>query len=231
MLCPTSQGASDEGPELARTLAVAGVSQRACAPAEPALKWRLNVLSFQKGEGELPWHEFHYRLYQNRNRFAISLSDVEWDIQREYETSLETLLPIKHDLARTDALIDKIVYRLYGLTDEEIELIERPQYEQALAEAKSQVVADEKIKDDEDKIEKIAEGILPAAKRFFERVEPANVEALLDRELPAWRTLPPDAPIFLITGDYLSRPSGSLRKLGDIRALSPKGTRIFLSQV
>jgi len=101
-----------------------------------------------------------------------------------------------------DALIDKIVYRLYGLTDEEIELIERPQYEQALADAKSQVVADEKIKDGEDKIEKIAEGILPAAKRFFERVEPASVEALLDRELPAWRMLPPDAPIFLITGDY-----------------------------
>ena len=157
---------------------------------------------YQKGEDELPWHEFHYRLYQNRNRFTVSLSDVEGDIHREYETSLETLLPIKRDLTRTDALIDKIVYRLYGLTDEEIERIERPQYEQALADAKSQVVADEKITDDEDKIEKIAEGILPAAKRFFERVEPANVEALLDRELPAWRTLPPDAPIFLITGDY-----------------------------
>jgi hypothetical protein len=157
---------------------------------------------YQKDEDELPWHEFHYRLYQNRNRFAVSLSDVEGDIQREYETSLESLLPIKRDLAHTDALIDKIVYRLYGLTDEEIELIERPQYEQALVAAKSQVVADEKIKDDEDKIEKIAEGILPAAKRFFERVEPASVEALLDRELPAWRMLPPDAPIFLITGDY-----------------------------
>jgi len=87
---------------------------------------------YQKGESELPWREFHYRLYQNRNRFAVSLSDVEGEIQREYENSLETLIPIKHDLARTDALIDKIVYRLYGLTDEEIELIERPQYEQAL---------------------------------------------------------------------------------------------------
>jgi hypothetical protein len=157
---------------------------------------------YQKGEGELPWHEFHYRLYQNRNRFAISLSDVEGEIQREYEKSLETLIPIKRDLARTDALIDKIVYRLYGLTDDEIELIERPQYEQALADAKAQVGADEEIKDDEEKIEKIAAGILPAAKRFFERVEPASVEAMLDSELPNWRSLPPDAPTFLLTGDY-----------------------------
>ena len=157
---------------------------------------------YQKGEGELPWREFHYRLYQNRNRFAVSLSDVEGEIQREYEKSLETLIPIKRDLARTDALIDKIVYRLYGLTDEEIELIERPQYEQALADAKAQVVADEEIKDDEEKIEKIAEGILPAAKRFFERVEPTSVEAMLDSELPNWRSLPPDAPTFLLTGDY-----------------------------
>jgi len=127
---------------------------------------------------------------------------VEGEIQREYEKSLETLLPIKRDLARTDALIDKIVYRLYELTDEEIELIERPQYEQALANAKAQVVADEEIKDDEEKIEKIAEGILPAAKRFFERVEPKSVEAMLDSELPTWRSLPPDAPTFLLTGDY-----------------------------
>src|SRR5262249_24723693 len=78
---------------------------------------------YQKGEGELTWRNSHYRLYQNRDRFAVSLSDVEGEIQREYEKSVETLIPIKRDLARTDALIDKIVYRLYGLTDEEIELI------------------------------------------------------------------------------------------------------------
>jgi hypothetical protein len=154
---------------------------------------------YHRGEDETPWGEFQYRLYQNRNRFGVSLSDVEGEIQREYEESLATLIPIKRELARSDALIDKIVYRLYRLTDEEIELIERPQYEQALTDAKAQVVADEAITDDE---EKIAAGILPAARRFFERVEPTPDEDLLDSELPNWRDLPPEAPTFLLTGDY-----------------------------
>ena len=186
---------------------------------------------YQKGEAELPWREFYYRLYQNHNRFAVSLSQVDGEIQHEYEQSLATLLPIKRDLARTDALIDKIVYRLYGLTDEEIELIERPQYEQALTDAKAQVVADEAITDDEEKIEKIAEGILPAARRFFERVEPTAVEELLDSELPNWRGLPPEAPTFLLTGDY------NLRTLPDHMDFSTsvipytKAVEVVLSQL
>lgn len=157
---------------------------------------------YQKGEREQPWREFFYRLHQNRTRFAVSLSDAEGEIEREYERSLATLLPIKRELARTDTLIDKIVYRLYGLTDAEIELIERPRYEQELADAKAQVVADEQITDDEARIDKIAENILPAVERFFERVEPKSDEDTLDRDLPSWRALPPAAPTFLLTGDY-----------------------------
>lgn len=170
---------------------------------------------YQKGAAETSWQDFYYRLHQNRNRFGVSLSDVDGEIQREYEKSLETLIPIKRNLARTDALIDKIVYRLYGLTDAEIELIERPQYEQALTEAKAQAIADETITGDteeektEQVIEKIAEAILPAAQRFFERIEPRDVEATLDGDLPNWRTLPPDAPTFMLTGDY------NLRSLPD----------------
>ncbi|MBK9713561.1 MAG: hypothetical protein IPO81_20015 [Kouleothrix sp.] len=157
---------------------------------------------YQKGEREQPWREFYYRLHQNRSRFAVALGDVEGEIEREYERSLAALLPIKRELARTDTLIDKIVYRLYGLTDAEIELIERPQYEQALTDAKAQVVADAQITDDEVKIDKIAENILPAAERYFERVKPISDEDTLDRDLPNWRALPPAAPTFLLTGDY-----------------------------
>jgi hypothetical protein len=34
------------------------------------------------------------------------------------------LLPIKERLAFTDKLIDQVMYRLYGLTDEEIAVVE-----------------------------------------------------------------------------------------------------------
>jgi len=50
---------------------------------------------------------------------------------------------------------------------------------------------------------------LPAAQRFFERIDPHEVESALDGELPNWRALPPDAPTFLLTGDY------NLRSLPD----------------
>jgi hypothetical protein len=155
---------------------------------------------YQKGEPETTWDDFWYRLHQNRNRFAVSLTDVEDQLKTAYEQSLATLIPIKQDLARTDGLIDKIVYRLYGLTDAEIELIERPQYEQALADAKANVISQDL--DDDAKVEKIAEAILPVAQRYFDRVEPHQIEAILDQELPNWRDLPPDAPTFLLTGDY-----------------------------
>ncbi len=160
---------------------------------------------YQKGEGETTWDDFSYRLHQNRNRFSASLSQVEGTIQTEYEQSLSTLLPIKRDLARTDTLIDKIVYHLYGLTDAEVEIIERPQYEQALADAKAQVIGDEKIKDDDEKIAKIAENVLSASNRFFDRVDTPTDEEILDRDLPKWRQLPPEAPKFLLTGDYVLR--------------------------
>ena len=37
---------------------------------------------------------------------------------------LAVLRPIKAQLARTDALIDQVVYKLYGLTEEEIAIVE-----------------------------------------------------------------------------------------------------------
>jgi len=164
---------------------------------------------YQKGQPEVRWEDFYYRLHQNRGRFGVVLPLMETAILIKYSESLDELLPIKEQLTKTDALIDKIVYRLYGLTDAEIELIERPQYEQALADAKAEALKDETLTDEEAKINKIAEGILPAAQRFFERVDPSDVEAALDGELPQWRSLPPDAPTFLLTGDY------NLRSLPD----------------
>lgn len=43
----------------------------------------------------------------------------------EYQASLDNLLPLKACLAATDRLIDLIIYRLYGLTAEEVAVVER----------------------------------------------------------------------------------------------------------
>jgi hypothetical protein len=45
-------------------------------------------------------------------------------LEKEYQASLDNLLPIKIQLRQCDRLIDQVVYRLYGLTESEISIIE-----------------------------------------------------------------------------------------------------------
>ena len=65
-------------------------------------------------------------LRKNKSRLGVSLSDAGLvdRIKKMYEESLQRVLPIKERLASTDALIDAVVYRLYGLTEEEIKVVE-----------------------------------------------------------------------------------------------------------
>lgn len=81
---------------------------------------------YQKGEGELPFEELEEILFKNRNKLGVSLSDSRLmaKLREEYEKSLAVLRPIKSALKWTDDLIDQIVYRLYGLTEEEIAIVE-----------------------------------------------------------------------------------------------------------
>ena len=51
------------------------------------------------------------------------LSDVESDVER-YVEAKERAAELDAKIERTDELIDEIVYELYGLTDEEIEIVE-----------------------------------------------------------------------------------------------------------
>ena len=55
--------------------------------------------------------------------FTIAASSRR-SLKKEYEASLAVLLPLKARLAATDRLIDQVVYRLYGLTEEEIAVVE-----------------------------------------------------------------------------------------------------------
>ena len=80
----------------------------------------------QKSEAELSYSELEDILYKNKGKLGISLSDgrVQNRLRAEYEGSLKVLRPVKAALAWTDGVIDQIVYRLYGLNDEEIAIIE-----------------------------------------------------------------------------------------------------------
>jgi len=81
---------------------------------------------YQKGKEHLSFEEFWKILEKNKNRIQASLKSRETfdNIKTEYEKSLSRLLPIKEKLQKTDWLIDQIVYKLYGLTEEEIKLVE-----------------------------------------------------------------------------------------------------------
>ncbi|RLT36734.1 MAG: hypothetical protein DWI57_14410 [Chloroflexi bacterium] len=166
---------------------------------------------YQKGAKETAWADFYYRLHQNRNLLGVALDGVQGEIQTEYEKSLALLLPVKRQLAHTDNLIDQIVYKLYGLIDAEIELIERPAYEQALADAKAKVAGDETLRADADAAAGVmAEIILPAARRIQSQTAFAAERAALDAALPGWHLFPEEVATFLLSGEYdlHTRPDG-----------------------
>ncbi len=77
---------------------------------------------YQKDESHLSFEELLEILKKNRKRLSadISARGFQARLQREYQASLDKLLPVRARLAGTDRLIDGIVCRLYGLTDEEI---------------------------------------------------------------------------------------------------------------
>jgi hypothetical protein len=72
--------------------------------------------------------EFFAHLDKNRKALAAAKLDLnkaaESEIRARFEQSKSAILPFEKQIAFTDALIDQIVYRLYGLTPEEIQLVE-----------------------------------------------------------------------------------------------------------
>jgi len=80
---------------------------------------------YQKGEPPLASVALLEILRKNKNRVGVSLSDAGLvdRIRKMYEGSLQRVLPMKERLQKTDALVDAVVYRLYGLTEEEIRVV------------------------------------------------------------------------------------------------------------
>jgi len=81
---------------------------------------------YQKGEPHLTLEELLQILRKNRRRLKVAPSKRAFQerLEQEYQASLGKLLPLKARLAATDRLIDLIVYRLYGLTEEEVAVVE-----------------------------------------------------------------------------------------------------------
>ena len=65
-------------------------------------------------------------LKKNRKKLAIDPARREPGeaLRAEFEGSVGKLLPLQGCIRQTDELIDAVVYRLYGLTEEEIVIVE-----------------------------------------------------------------------------------------------------------
>lgn len=89
-------------------------------------KLRNYLGDYQKDEEALSFDELWAILRKNKTRIARNLSpSFMQEVKRAYAESLSALLPIKEKIRLTDGLIDQIVYRLYGLTEEEVRIVEK----------------------------------------------------------------------------------------------------------
>ncbi|RZB33415.1 MAG: hypothetical protein SRB1_01147, partial [Desulfobacteraceae bacterium Eth-SRB1] len=65
-------------------------------------------------------------LKKNKKKIPINLSNRQFqaNLKNEFDQSLSKLKPMMDRIEKTDWLIDQAVYRLYGLTDEELEVLQ-----------------------------------------------------------------------------------------------------------
>jgi TaqI-like C-terminal specificity domain/Eco57I restriction-modification methylase len=79
---------------------------------------------YQKGEEPLAPDALWEIVQKNRSRLNARRVGLKERVLAHYQESLDQVLPLKEQLRRTDALIDQVVYCLYGLTEEEIAIVE-----------------------------------------------------------------------------------------------------------
>jgi hypothetical protein len=75
---------------------------------------------------EHDYESFLEVLRKNKKKLAIDPARREPGeaLRAEFEVTVGKLLPLLERIRQTDELIDAIVYRLYGLTEEEIRIVE-----------------------------------------------------------------------------------------------------------
>jgi len=94
----------------------------------PIDQWRLKTVL--KAYWQQGWDEFQRALRQNRKAIEqasgrnVESREAQESIRGELDKSTAKLDPLLKRIASTDRLIDLIVYRLYGLTEEEVAIVE-----------------------------------------------------------------------------------------------------------
>ena len=83
------------------------------------------VGEYQKGEEPLSWSRMQEIFKANKKLCRVdNMDQALFELERAYHQNLDKVLPLKNQLQNTDWLIDQTVYRLYGLTEEEIRVVE-----------------------------------------------------------------------------------------------------------
>lgn len=75
-------------------------------------------------EGFLSALEQNKRAIQSAKGVDVTRREPQETIRAEFHVSVAKLRPLLERIELTDKLIDQIVYRLYGLTEEEIAVVE-----------------------------------------------------------------------------------------------------------
>jgi len=75
---------------------------------------------------EIEFSELLSVLKKNKRKLGVDPGRRAFgeDLRREFSASMEKLTPLLARIGETDRLIDAIVYRLYGLTEEEVAIVE-----------------------------------------------------------------------------------------------------------
>lgn len=79
-----------------------------------------------KGYYDNDWEVFKKALDKNIKNIEKDISRREHieKIKEEFDSSMKKLAPLMKTISDTDGLIDEIVYKLYGLTEEEVRIVE-----------------------------------------------------------------------------------------------------------
>ena len=72
------------------------------------------------------FYDFYAVLKKNKNRLSINPIRREKSelLKDEFQKSADKLEPLREKIKQTDRLIDRVVYKLYGLTEEEIRIVD-----------------------------------------------------------------------------------------------------------